>query len=389
MIDRVAADGLLATNERPRVVMVANCPLPYHTPVLNALARLVDLRVIYMSRVHPMDAEGPGGGAHADQWGEAPLYPFEYHRSLRVGSLRTDFRTQVSFGVSARLERARADVVLFSSWGPLMLEPVAWRLLRGRRVVMWAESTDRSGLLRGRFSQLARRLLLRRIDAFVANGSQAASFLHQMDVGEGRIVVGCLPSALRPTPVVPRADGSSFIRNFLFVGRLIDRKRPLELIAAFECLRNEYPDASLTIVGDGPLLGAVRRAAAPLGDAVRFTGRVEGADLARVMAAADALIVPSVREVWGLVVNEALAAGLYVIATNHVASAMDLLDGDSGVVVEADDAGALAAALVNAARISSDSAARARRALRVRHCTPDAFAAAIERAVRIAMAGAR
>jgi glycosyltransferase involved in cell wall biosynthesis len=105
------------------------------------------------------------------------------------------------------------------------------------------------------------------------------------------------------------------------------------------------------------------------------------------MAESDALVVPSVREVWGLVVNEALAAGLYVVATDHVASAADLLDADSGAIVEADDAGALVGALVSAAGTSTGSAARAKRALRVRDCTPETFAAAIERAVGIAMAG--
>ena len=375
------------TRSRPRVVMVANCPLPYHTPILNCLARRVDLRVIYMSRVHPLAGSRDGSGAHHDAWGEPPEFRYEYHRSVAIRFRLSDFRTQMSFGVSARLERLRPDVVFFSSWGPLMLEPLAWRLARGRRVVMWAESTAWSGLLRGRMSQLARRLLLGRIDAFVANGSHAAAFLRQIGVPDDRVVVSCLPSALSVRPISSEAAGPPCVRRFLFVGRLIELKRPLELIAAFIRLHDTVPDARLTIVGDGPLLETARRAAEPAGDVITFTGRLEGAALAVTLAGADALVIPSRREVWGLVVNEALAAGLFVIATDRVASAADLLDRDSGLIVAADDPGALPDALVSAARsVAADPAARARRAERVRHCTPDAFAAAIERAVHVALA---
>jgi glycosyltransferase involved in cell wall biosynthesis len=371
---------------RPRVAVVANCPLPYHTPILNRLARRVDLRVIYMSRRHPLADIADGSGAYDDPWGEPPEFRHEFHRSAAIRLRRSDFRTQVSVGVSARLERARPDVVLFSSWGPLMLEPLAWRLVRGRRAVMWAESTAWSGLLRGRASRLARRLLLGRVDAFVANGSQAAAFLSQMGVADDRVVVSCLPSALHVRPVSVQASTSPCVRRFLFVGRLIDRKRPLEVIAAFTGLLDSVPGAHLTVVGDGPLMEAARRAAERAGEAITFTGRREGAALAETIVAADALVVSSVREVWGLVVNEALGAGLFVIATDQVASAADLIDEASGVVVAADDAQALRDALVAAAQgVAADAAARAARAERVRHCTPDGFAAAIERAVHVAL----
>lgn len=377
----------IQARSRPRVVMVANCPLPYHTPILNRLAQRVDLRVIYMSRVHPLAGNGDDSGAHDDPWGEPPTFRHEYHRSAAIRSRSSDFRTQVSFGVSARLERARPDVVLFSSWGPLMLEPLAWRLARGRRVVMWAESTVRSGLLRGRMSQLARRVLLQRIDAFVANGSQAAAFLHQMGVADDRVVVSCLPSALTVHPSSSMAGRSACVRRFLFVGRLIDLKRPLELIGAFIRVKEAVSDATLTIVGDGPLLEAARNAAEPAGNAITFMGRLEGAALASTLAEADALVIPSVREVWGLVVNEALAAGLFVIASDRVASAADLLDPGSGSIVATDNPRELTNAMVDAARIvAANSAARAERAERVRHCTPDAFAAAIEDAVSVALA---
>ena len=363
-----------------RLVVVSNTPLPYHTPILNRLSERVDLHVIYMARDHPLGEGDPSTGAYSDRWGEPPRFPYSFHWSWAIRSQRSDFRAQVSFGVSARLEALRADVILFSSWGPLMLEPLTWRLLRGRRAVMWAESTAWSGLLRGSRSTAARRALLHRVDAFVANGTEAAAYLGMMGVESDRITISCLPSPLRPTD--DGLDGSRGARHFLFVGRLIDRKRPLAVVAAFNRLLTQVPDATLTIVGDGPLMTAVRAAAAPAGDAVRLAGRLEGTSLNPKYAAADVLVVPSVREVWGLVVNEALAHGAFVIATDQVASARDLLDPQAGAIVPADDEVALHAAMLEAAQtLDGDRAARHRRRERVRDCTPDRFADAVAIAV--------
>jgi glycosyltransferase involved in cell wall biosynthesis len=89
---------------------------------------------------------------------------------------------------------------------------------------------------------------------------------------------------------------------------------------------------------------------------------------------ADVLVAPSYREVWGLVVNEALAAGLYVIASDRVGSTHDLLDRDSGVVVGADDDAALRRAMVAATQVSQSLAARQRRRDRVSGCTAEMFA---------------
>ena len=99
---------------------------------------------------------------------------------------------------------------------------------------------------------------------------------------------------------------------------LIPRKRPLELIRAFERLGREVPGATLTVVGaQGELEGDVRELAARV-PGVRYVGFAQGDGLAALYAAADVLVLPALREVWGLVVNEALAHGLFVIASDEV-----------------------------------------------------------------------
>jgi glycosyltransferase involved in cell wall biosynthesis len=122
----------------------------------------------------------------------------------------------------------------------------------------------------------------------------------------------------------------------LFVGKLIDKKRPADVVAA--CHR--VPGTRAIIVGDGPL-----KATMP-SDAT-FLGFRNQSELPSIYAAADVLVLPSDRqETWGLVINEAMAAGLPVIASDAVGCVPDLITpGVTGDRFPAGDVDALAAAL--------------------------------------------
>ncbi|MGH3095889.1 MAG: glycosyltransferase [Streptosporangiales bacterium] len=114
----------------------------------------------------------------------------------------------------------------------------------------------------------------------------------------------------QPSPNRPDRDGA--IRA-LYVGRLADEKNLADLapLAAAPKLR-------LVVVGDGP--GRQALAARLAGGRVRFTGTLHGADLAEAYASADALVFPSTTETLGLVLLEALASGLPVVAADSPAS---------------------------------------------------------------------
>jgi glycosyltransferase involved in cell wall biosynthesis len=364
-----------------KLAFISQAPTPYLTPILNELAERVDLHVIFMAGRKPSTTVESWATFH-DPWGTVPRFEYSFHPSFAVGSIRRDFHARISAGVSFRLARLHADLVLVHGWGPLMMEPLLWRLIARKRAVMWTESTQTSGLLRDPVSEGFRRAMLRGVDTFVSNGSRATQYVEALGVSPGRVVTSCLPSIpgrerLEGRPATPIHAGSATVR-FLFVGRFVPRKRPLDLIAAFRLATGAIPGATLTIVGNGPLRADVEAASADLGDRVRMIDRLEGAELSSAFSAADILVVPSEREVWGLVVNEGLLAGLYVIATDQVGSAFDLLRPGTGTIVPTADVSSLAAAMKAAMRdVDRSPAARLVRAKSVQDCTPRAFAAAI------------
>ncbi|SFW78131.1 glycosyltransferase family 4 protein [Amycolatopsis australiensis] len=112
-------------------------------------------------------------------------------------------------------------------------------------------------------------------------------------------------------PVPPRGP----VRHLLFAGLLVERKGILDLLAALAMPGVLPPDARLTVAGDGPQRAAAERAAQapPLAGRVTFLGFRP--DVPALVAAADALVLPSTMEQQPLVVAEAMTAGKPVVAT--------------------------------------------------------------------------
>lgn len=121
-------------------------------------------------------------------------------------------------------------------------------------------------------------------------------------------------------------------RYFVFSGRLVPVKRVDLLISAFSAVAMKRPHWDLLIVGAGQLGDDLRRLVPEhLLSRVTWTGFLEQQDANLAYHAADVLVIPSDREPWGLVVQEALAAGLAVVASDVVGAAREMVkDGENG-----------------------------------------------------------
>jgi len=114
---------------------------------------------------------------------------------------------------------------------------------------------------------------------------------------------------------------------FLFVGRLVERKNVKLILQAARRLDAER--FAVVIAGSGEQLKELKSLAADQAN-VHFLGNVAPADLPAVYAMADVLVLPARDEPWGLVINEAMACGLAIIAHEHCGAAVDLVDADNG-----------------------------------------------------------
>jgi len=130
---------------------------------------------------------------------------------------------------------------------------------------------------------------------------------------------------------------------FLFVGRFVEKKNVLTLIDAYAHCRANFGAGirDLVLVGDGPLRADIEQRIIQhgLGSSVELRGFLSSEDTARTMADAYCLLVPSTEDQWGLVVNEAQAFHLPVIASTTLGAANVLVrSGVNGLLVEPSNA---------------------------------------------------
>jgi glycosyltransferase involved in cell wall biosynthesis len=170
--------------------------------------------------------------------------------------------------------------------------------------------------------------------------AQGMIFADQTHWGRMRIVhCGVTPSLYAPAP--DHVPG----KRLIFVGRLAAIKGVAVLLEAFARIRQTHPDASLTLVGDGPERKALEATAARLGiaDAVDFAGYLSQSQVADRLSRADIFALPSFAEGVPVVLMEAMASRLPVIAP-RVAGVPELVeDGVSGFNVSPGDADMLTA----------------------------------------------
>jgi glycosyltransferase involved in cell wall biosynthesis len=331
------------TRAKLRVTFLTVMPSPYMRDLFEAMARdpRFELRVKYLER--------EAVAAPGVFWKDRPLpeyasvLPGRWYRFWRA-------RVHVNAGVISSLRRDRAQVVVVCGYFSVTTQVAMWWLGLGRAPwVFWGEvpGFERRGRAARTLRWLAQRGAVWLPGAVAAIGRRAATAYRPM-VPPGRpvwnIPYTCdLSAYAAPAPRVRTGAGT----RFLYCGQLVHRKGVDLLVRAFAAVAVEHPGATLTLVGGGPLRDELEALIpAAVRGRVRFVGFREPEELPEHFAAADAFVLPSRHDGWGLVVNQALGAGLPVIASSAVGAAADLVrDGVNGVVFPSGDETALAAAL--------------------------------------------
>ena len=340
-----------------RIAIVMNMIAPYTTGVFERIARRPDceLLVLYETAMEPSrywqpQAKLPYRNVLLRSWTLDLAW-------LAVGSgfkTREDTYLYIPKHPLAALSRFAPDVVIAAGGGiwssPTNIAALAARAWHGWAFVPWWGSFLRAKpTFPRRLADPWVRTFIRSGDAWMAYGTRASADLVRLGADPARIVIAPLVATpARLTASRGREPRGEPLR-YLFVGRLIERKGIEVLLDAFR----DVEGGELWVAGDGPLASRVEKAAAD--DArVRVLGHVEAAQLDDLYSRVDVLVLPSHYDVWGLVVNEAQAYGLPVIATDQVGAAADTIDpGVNGFVVPAGSSPALAHAMGEVARWST------------------------------------
>jgi glycosyltransferase involved in cell wall biosynthesis len=361
------------TTQAPwRLAIFTSHPIQYQAPLFRALSASGRVQpIVYFGSRHGVDVTRDAGFGTEFRW-DVPLLEGYRHRFLPNVARSPDvsrFRGVRLAGVDDVLATDAPDALLVLGWqtlAHLQLIRAAWRagipvIVRGESTLQRSPASGVRGLARRALWIPARVRLytaaFRRVDAFLTIGSRNRDYYRSFGVPDERMfwapygVDNDWFHMTEPARSLARARVREEIgvgeKTIVFASaaKLIERKRPFDLVDAVAALRRRGIDAHALFIGEGELRDEIERRATRAGidDSVTISGFINQTDLPAWYAASDTLVLPSdSRETWGLVVNEAMAAGLPVVVSDAAGCSVDLVrDGENGFTYPCGDVDAL------------------------------------------------
>jgi len=339
-IPTMPASMELKVEKNVRVLLMHNFLSPYRIPLFTELASRFDLDVWILGDIKSV-RDWPDN-IHETGFRRRTLP----HITIPLGSAYNVIL--INYTLAAELKRHRHDVVVCCAWDTPATFHAALHARRTKTpFVLWSGSTSAENTLLRAVSKPLVKWLVQSASAWIAYGTQARDYLVSLGARPDRTFLAFntvetatfaeLADAARPMRRELREQhGVSAPRVILYSGNLLDLKGVGDLIEAFARYYERDPGCTLVLVGSGKHRRKYEARVAQLGigNAVVFAGFVQRDRLPAYYAMADLLAVPSRTDVWGLVINEALACGLPVAASNAAGATADLIrDGENGYVL--------------------------------------------------------
>ena len=380
-----------------RLALFATHPVQYHVPIWRGLAKTPGLEVtVYYFSNHSIRGTVDAGFDVPVAWDVPLLEGYEHEFISRTADLARPNSVGVP-NAGRVLRDGRYDCVLLLGYMHRFERQVIRAARRlGIRTVMRGEFAD-IGRHRGLVRRLVRGQYLKwfysHVDAFCYIGEEARRHLLERGIPEEKLffspysVDSTLFEAQRR--MYDRGERRADLGltedcfTFLFSGKLIPRKDPLILLEALRRL-HRHEQVALIVLGDGPLKTQVVKLGSDLlGSRFLFRGFVNQSQLGQYFLAADAFVLPSNVETWGLVVNEAMHFGLPVIVSDQVGCHRDLvIEGKTGLIFQSGDAQALSFALQHLMQDTAEAKRMGRNAQQhIRLYSTEASVAGIMRAI--------
>jgi glycosyltransferase involved in cell wall biosynthesis len=362
---------------RDRLAIIWTNLGPYHMARIRAAKALFDVRAIELASEERLY-----------RWWRGESDGHSY--TLTQGA----WEDQKGLNVARRLWRLLGDlqptVVLVPGYASLpALCAAAWGRSHGAKTILMSESNYEDHPRKTLTELVKRALVTTLFNGGVVGGKRAASYLRRLGIPGDKIagsydVVDNDYFSSRVARCREEAVPCKGPPYFLFVGRLAPAKNVSMLIRAHAEYLERGGTWPLVIVGDGPQREQLKEQAAPQirNGAVVFAGHKNVYELPVYYAFAGCFVLPSTRESWGLVVNEAMASGLPVIVSSRCGCADDLVeDGSNGYIVDPYSPNDLAAALGQISGLSKEQRKRmSERSLAIiGHYSPERWAKEIQR----------
>lgn len=311
-----------------RIALVTNEPPPYRVPIFNRIARIPDVesQVIFCCRREP--------NRH---WNLPPLEFDHVFLRERITTMNGRYIHNNPDVVTA-LSRYAPDVIVTDGFNPTSLYAFAYAWFKGIAHVPMTDGTDISEQALSGVHRAIRRFVYARSTAFLSASVGGDRLYGSYGIPIDRCFKSCL--CVDNTMFTPIGQQQEKQYDFIFCGRMEPGKSPVfALNVALDVAKKMKKQVSILFVGSGSEEESVKRAAALQPDLlnVHFHGFATQQELPALYRSARIFLFPTLADVWGVVANEACAAGLPVIVSPYAGVVGELvLNGQNGFVCDLD-----------------------------------------------------
>ena len=322
-----------------KVVLITNIPTPYRIPLFNELNKLMlqeekELHVIfsesgYQRRKFEIDFN-------------QIKFPFAILNGGTITSNKNVEKTYFFYkGLWNTLNKLQPKNIIVAGFSAASIITASWCHRNNCSFSIWSGSIETETRNISWLRILLRRQLIKRAQSFIAYGTLAAKYLVKMGATEDRVHIG-----INTVDTIFFAQETEKTRNniqakskftFTYLGYLVPRKNVNLVLEIASLLLKERSDFKIKIIGDGESKNSLESLSIQLGlkDHIEFTGYKQREELPTNFANTNALLFQSDFDIWGLVLNEAMAAGLCCLATVHAGATFDLIkDGETGFIID-------------------------------------------------------
>ena len=311
----------------PRILWLTNLPAPYRFPIWDHISEHFQLNVAFLLKAENWRK---WSAPNKTTWGQQ----FLSRNSFNFG----EFDLVLSFRGARNLLK-NIDLLIVGGWeAPFYIRTIILAKRKRIPIIQFYESTSNSHRFNNILIRKIRSAIFSQADFIVTAGSASTKAVTAMGIAPEKIITLFNPvdvswfHAFAKDHRMPATTG----HRFIYVGQLIERKNVATVIRSFAEIKNKSD--TLTIAGDGPLSQELKNLATTLGisDSVNFVGHKNQEELAALYAASNTFILASTNEVWGLVVNEALASGLHAVVSDKCGVAEFVKDMNGSYICSTD-----------------------------------------------------
>ena len=342
-----------------KIGFLVSHPIQYFSPLFKKITALknVELTVYYCSKGGDKNIYDQGFGKNI-KWDIPLLEGYRYKFLKNYSFSPTIFKTPtglINLGISKEIFREKYDIFIVHGWHYIThWLAIASALLSKTPLLLRGDSPLNQEILKTQWKitikKLCFKFLFKYISGFLAVGSENRKFCEFYGLEKEKIFYA--PYAVdnkrfideyeqlknKKEEIKKKIGISSEKTIFMFSGKLIDKKRPKDLLVAYE--RIDSDNKTLIFVGDGALKEELKIYAKQnhIKDTF-FVGFKNQTELYDYYSVADVLVLPSgIGETWGLVVNEAMCFNLAIVVSDMVGCGPDLVkNGSNGFIFKTGD----------------------------------------------------